>query len=142
MNSFGLVGTGVIAWLGLVGSGCAGQESPAGNTRVDGGGGRDGGDAGDGECTSPAAAFDCSDGYAEGDGGVCGKTVSAAICVNGAFVCPIGTIPTSQCTAEKCPSALPSGACHGNESFSCVGWVYPFVSVSCLCISGTWSCQL
>lgn len=85
------------------------------------------------------ARISCMEGYMTGSSGVCSQDPVDAVCINGNWSCPVSAIPASACTGQKCPSTLPSGACKSGQSFSCTGWVYSYVSVSCLC-SGTWIC--
>lgn len=48
----------------------------------------------------------------------------------------------------NCPSKLPSGDCELGDSFSCQGWIYPFVTPFCVCSETEgyedpqWSCAL
>ncbi len=44
--------------------------------------------------------------------------------------------------SNDCPDELPSGPCQSDDTFSCTGWVQPFVEVYCSCPSGIWSCAM
>ena len=87
------------------------------------------------------APVTCREGYMNGSRGVCSQNTVDAVCNNGDWSCPVSAIPASACTVEKCPSTLPSGPCQDGQSFSCSGYVYSYVDVSCTC-SGTWSCLM
>jgi hypothetical protein len=90
------------------------------------------------------AQLACASGYMNNDAGVCGEDRDAdlpsAICAAGTWSCPSGYLPRSACTARQCGDTLPSGPCAEGDSFSCTGYVYPFVSVYCFC-EGVWQCS-
>lgn len=55
---------------------------------------------------------------------------------------PPDVLDASSPDSSACPSSLPSGPCSNGDAFSCSGWVYPWVRVSCMCLSGAWSCLM
>jgi hypothetical protein len=80
--------------------------------------------------------------YYTGTSPVCIRDAIAPVTVENGWACPAGTIPKSQCWNFRCDSSLPSGPCDAGSVYSCVGWNYSFVQVSCSCLEATWSCAL
>ncbi len=119
----------VLGWLLLLSHlACGGKPlEPNGGAGGSGGGaGRDGGGGAMGEtCGSNPGGWDCVNGC------VTGHVLSARVCANGAWICPAGTVPATECAGTgDCP---PGGGGTCTDGASAV--IY-----SMQCSNGVWSC--
>jgi hypothetical protein len=104
------------------------------------------------------ARITCAQGSRQGDVGICADVADYGICVDGAWVCPAGSIDTGYCTcdgapAPGCTTCTPHGyvcADAGTDAIieadaaTCVSGCAPAsTSAGSLCSTGEtqWSCQ-